>query len=129
MANTSFRDEPESVTRYRYCAFKARHSTGTAKARWEQEAKLAMEEAMSEKLQDRSQVRLVDRISSYFVSSEMNLRILSKKTLGEINEAIKYWENHLERTELTNVAKSVLRFQLRKLRKVKALMQSPTNTR
>lgn len=136
MTNSYFRDESESVLRYRYCSFKARHSKGSAKARWEHEARLAMEDAMAEKRNyfddGRTPGGHTDKMSFYRVNdnSGLNLRVLSKKTLPEINEAIKYWEDHLEQPQLllSNPAKSVLRFQLRKLRTVKAIMQSHTST-
>ena len=139
MTNSYFRNESESVLRYRYCAFKARHSTGSAKANWEYKANLAREDAISEKLQKEvtaknrnhlaaigTPVGITDKMSFYRINdnSVPNLRVLSEKTLPEINALIKYWENHLEQVELSNLAKSVLRYQLRKLRTVKAIMSS-----
>lgn len=147
MANSYFWnvcDEPESVLRYRYCSFKARHSKGSTKARWEYEAGLAMEDAMAEKLQKEATTKnrncfdevrtpggLTDKISFYRVNdnSGLNLRVLSRKTLPEINEAIKYWEDHLGQMDLSNLAKNVLRFQLRKLKTVRAIMRERTTTK
>lgn len=133
MANSYFRNEPESVLRYRYCSFKARHSKGATKANWEHQASLAWEDAISEKLQregatnrHRYQDNTKIPVSFYRTDdyTELNLRVLSKKTLPEINEAIKYWEDHLEQIDLNSLAKSVLRFQLRKLKTVKAMYTS-----
>lgn len=146
MANSYFCnvcDEPESVRRYRYCLFKARHSKGSEKARWEREARQARREAISEKsLKDTATKRygcyddietptkITGKVSFYQTSdhSGMNLRALYKKTLPEINEAIKYWEDHLGQTDLSSIVKGVLQFQLRKLRTVKATMESSSKT-
>lgn len=136
MANSYFCNETESVLRYRYCSFKARHSTGATKARWEDEARQARKEAISEKLQRETATqeykyinriglpaRYIDQPSFYQVDdqADFNLRVLGRKTIPEINEAIEYWENYLDRVDLGDLAKRVLRFQLRKLRSVKSI--------
>lgn len=133
MVNSYFRNEPESVLRYRYCSFKARHSEGVTKAKWEAQARQAREQAISEKLQKKAATqeinflpaRHIDELSfpQMYDRADLNLRVLSKKTLPEINQAINYWENHLKQIELSSLAKSVLHFQLRKLRTVRATMR------
>lgn len=131
MTNSYFCNEPESLRRYRYCLFKARHSKGSAKAKWENEARQTREDAISEKQHGcyyniEAPEKIIGKVSFYQASehSTMNLRALCKKTLPEINEAIKYWKNHLEQAALSGIAKELLRFQLRKLRTVKAIMES-----